>query len=57
MGVCAAACESKNEKEATDGNLQRMPDIPMVFDNNQVKQSEIEYVKGPMLGQGGFAKV
>lgn len=29
----------------------------MIFENNDVKESEIEYIKGPLLGQGGFAKV
>merc|ERR1719474_684488 len=29
----------------------------MTFENNHVEQSKIEYIKGPLLGQGGFAKV
>jgi len=29
----------------------------MIFENETIEQSEIEYIKGPLLGQGGFAKV
>jgi len=50
----AFACITADKKET---NLQKMPSIFMVCDDDKIEQTEIKYIKGPLLGQGGFAKV
>jgi len=50
----AFACISGDNKGT---NVQRLPSIYMVCDDDKVEETEIKYIKGPLLGQGGFAKV
>lgn len=57
MGVCPQCSSTENDDDVSDGKVPKVPSIPMIFENNTVKESAIEYIKGPLLGQGGFAKV